>query len=153
MHVANRLQFVEEQAIDRVHRLNQTVDVVVYRLSIHNSVEQRIVALQEAKRALANQIIDGSGKAAQLSMDDVLRLFKPQAEFDLRHADADANVDRLAKTRVLDTPPRGPGPGSGSSSSPPAPADAGFASAIAGRGRARASSAKSRPDDGVFGRR
>lgn len=35
-HPLTHRQFVEEQAIDRVHRLNQTVDVTVYRLSIHN---------------------------------------------------------------------------------------------------------------------
>ncbi|OCK73707.1 hypothetical protein K432DRAFT_264074, partial [Lepidopterella palustris CBS 459.81] len=50
--------FVEEQAIDRVHRLNQTVNVVVYKISIHSSVEERILELQEAKRKLANAAIE-----------------------------------------------------------------------------------------------
>ncbi|EGP82177.1 uncharacterized protein MYCGRDRAFT_29565, partial [Zymoseptoria tritici IPO323] len=41
--------FVEEQAINRVHRLNQTIDVKVFRLKIRNSVEERILELQEKK--------------------------------------------------------------------------------------------------------
>ncbi|KAK2836850.1 hypothetical protein FQN49_006659, partial [Arthroderma sp. PD_2] len=41
--------FVEEQAIDRVHRLNQTVDVKVYKLTIKGTVEERILELQERK--------------------------------------------------------------------------------------------------------
>ncbi|KAL9088072.1 MAG: hypothetical protein Q9159_003270, partial [Coniocarpon cinnabarinum] len=54
--------FVEEQAIDRVHRLNQTKDVTVYRLTVRDSVEARIIALQEKKRELARAAIEG-GKA------------------------------------------------------------------------------------------
>jgi SNF2 family DNA or RNA helicase len=67
--------FIEEQAVDRVHRLGQTVDVVVYRLTIINTVEERILALQEKKRRLAEAAMDG-GKAVKLDMNDLLSLFK-----------------------------------------------------------------------------
>lgn len=72
--------FVEEQAIDRVHRLNQTVDVKVYRLTISNSVEERILALQERKRELAKAAIEGAGNSlGKLSMQEILGLFKHDA--------------------------------------------------------------------------
>nr|POF17908.1 putative atp-dependent helicase c17a2.12 [Quercus suber] len=73
--------FVEEQAIDRVHRLNQTVDVKVFRLTIRNTVEERILALQERKRELAKAAIEGgSAGVGKLSMNDILSLFKRDAE-------------------------------------------------------------------------
>ncbi|KAI9594613.1 SNF2 family N-terminal domain-containing protein [Syncephalis fuscata] len=44
---------VEQQAIDRIHRLGQTKPVVVTRLLIKNSVEDRIIKLQEYKQNIA----------------------------------------------------------------------------------------------------
>lgn len=67
--------FVEEQAIDRVHRLNQTVDVKVYKLTVANTVEERILELQAKKRELANAAIEGGKTMAKLSMKDLLSLF------------------------------------------------------------------------------
>ncbi|KAF2116168.1 SNF2 family N-terminal domain-containing protein [Lophiotrema nucula] len=96
--------FVEEQAIDRVHRLNQTVDVTVYRLSIHNSVEERILELQEAKRKLAAAAIDGGKAVGKLSMKDILALFRHDAEFDHHNADDGADHTVFSRTRVLESP-------------------------------------------------
>ncbi|KAI9826611.1 MAG: hypothetical protein M1832_006207 [Thelocarpon impressellum] len=73
--------FVEEQAIDRVHRLNQTVDVVVYKITIEGTVEERILALQEKKRELANAAIEGKA-VGKLSMKDIMQLFRREAEHD-----------------------------------------------------------------------
>lgn len=95
-------QFVEEQAIDRVHRLNQTVDVTVYRLSIHNSVEERILALQEAKRKLAQAAIEGGKAVGKLSMQDILALFKRDAEYDHQNVDDGSERDIFTRTRVLE---------------------------------------------------
>ncbi|WPH00748.1 Hypothetical protein R9X50_00357800 [Acrodontium crateriforme] len=72
--------FVEEQAIDRVHRLNQTVDVKVFRLTIRNTVEERILALQERKRELAKAAIEGGKAVGKLSMKDIMSLFQRDAE-------------------------------------------------------------------------
>ncbi|KAF2020896.1 hypothetical protein BU24DRAFT_416559 [Aaosphaeria arxii CBS 175.79] len=94
--------FVEEQAIDRVHRLNQTVDVTVYRLSIHNSVEERILELQEAKRKLAEAAIEGGKAIGKLSMKDILALFKRDAEYDHQNVDDGSEANIFARTRVLD---------------------------------------------------
>lgn len=74
--------FVEEQAIDRVHRLNQTKDVVVYKFTIKGTVEERIIALQEKKRELAKVAIEGGKGIAKLSMSDILALFKHDAPDD-----------------------------------------------------------------------
>ncbi|KAF2853230.1 hypothetical protein T440DRAFT_466206 [Plenodomus tracheiphilus IPT5] len=94
--------FVEEQAIDRVHRLNQTVDVTVYRLLINNSVEERIQELQEAKRKLANAAIEGGQAMGKLSMKDIMALFRRDAEYDHKHVD-DADEGKLfGKMRVLE---------------------------------------------------
>lgn len=93
--------FVEEQAIDRVHRLNQTKDVVVYKLTVRNSVEERILALQEKKRELATQAIEGGagakGGVNKLSMKDILSLFRRDA--DVGPDAHGANLDR--RERVL----------------------------------------------------
>ncbi|GAB7356516.1 hypothetical protein MBLNU459_g7264t1 [Dothideomycetes sp. NU459] len=67
--------FVEEQAIDRVHRLNQTVDVKVYKLTVANTVEEKILELQEKKRELAKAAIEGGKAVAKLTMRDLMSLF------------------------------------------------------------------------------
>ena len=43
---------VEEQAMDRVHRIGQTKPVRVVRMVSANSVENRILEIQDAKQAL-----------------------------------------------------------------------------------------------------
>ncbi|KAK5626364.1 hypothetical protein RRF57_002079 [Xylaria bambusicola] len=70
--------FVEEQAIDRVHRLTQTVDVIVYKLTIENTVEERILELQEKKRLLAETAIESGAKkeSLKLGLKEMLDLFK-----------------------------------------------------------------------------
>lgn len=92
-------QFVEEQAIDRVHRLNQTVDVKIYKMTVKDTVEARILNLQERKRELANATIEGKSAATKLTMKDMLDLFRHDAEtkFD------DRSMDFAAKTRLLDS--------------------------------------------------
>ncbi|KAF2098361.1 hypothetical protein NA57DRAFT_66676 [Rhizodiscina lignyota] len=98
--------FVEEQAIDRVHRLNQTVDVHVYKITIKDSVEERILELQESKRKLANAAIEQGGAKGlnKLSMQDIMNLFKRDAEL---HHKEDADSAALASHgRVLTNPVR-----------------------------------------------
>lgn len=97
--------FVEEQAIDRVHRLNQTLDVTVYKLTIAGTVEARILELQEKKRALASAAIEGKA-VGKLSMKDIMNLFRHDAEHDGRH-DADPTLG--TRTKVLTTGGAGSG--------------------------------------------
>ncbi|KAK3316329.1 SNF2 family N-terminal domain-containing protein [Apodospora peruviana] len=75
--------FVEEQAIDRVHRLTQTVDVVVYKLTVAGTVEARILELQNKKRMLAEATIEGGMRkdknALKIGLQEILQLFKHDA--------------------------------------------------------------------------
>jgi Superfamily II DNA/RNA helicases, SNF2 family len=90
---------VEEQAIDRVHRLNQTVDVKIYKMVIKGTVEERIVALQDRKRELANATIEGKAGAGKLTMRDMMALFGRDAES--RFTDNQSTLDFNQPTRLL----------------------------------------------------
>ncbi|WP_186755853.1 DEAD/DEAH box helicase [Echinicola salinicaeni] len=48
---------VEAQAIDRAHRIGQENKVIIYKFIAHNTVEEKIMALQERKMALAGELI------------------------------------------------------------------------------------------------
>ncbi len=48
---------VEAQAIDRAHRIGQTQNVMAYRLIAANTVEEKVLALQEKKKELADAIL------------------------------------------------------------------------------------------------
>ncbi|KAF3924322.1 hypothetical protein ABW21_db0208600 [Orbilia brochopaga] len=69
--------FVEEQAIDRAHRIGQLRPVIVHRLIIENTVEDRIMTLQEAKREIIAQAMDEEARKniSKLSMRDLVYLF------------------------------------------------------------------------------
>ena len=97
---------MEEQAIDRVHRLNQTVDVHIYRFTIADSVEQRILNLQDAKRNLAAAALEGGAKALnKLSMQDILMLFKHDNHHDGNDGALSEKLNAFTgRQRVLDAP-------------------------------------------------
>jgi SNF2 family DNA or RNA helicase len=68
----------EAQATDRAHRIGQDKPVFVYKLIAQNTVEERIMRLQEAKQALANQLYTEANAAPlQLSAADLESLFAP----------------------------------------------------------------------------
>jgi superfamily II DNA or RNA helicase len=68
----------ENQATDRAHRIGQDKPVFVYKLITAGSVEEKIVAMQEKKAALADAILSDSGTAATgLSKEDLDALFAP----------------------------------------------------------------------------
>ncbi|KAJ1656085.1 hypothetical protein IWQ61_004281 [Dispira simplex] len=69
---------LEDQATDRVHRIGQKKPVVVYRITIPNSVEDRILVLQEQKRDIIQRAF-GKGdneRMGRLSMQDMTFLFQ-----------------------------------------------------------------------------
>ncbi|PFH46796.1 hypothetical protein AMATHDRAFT_7394 [Amanita thiersii Skay4041] len=70
-------QAVESQAFDRVHRLGQTKPVLVQRLVISNTVEERVLELQERKQHLADGSLgERTGrKLGRLSVRELANLF------------------------------------------------------------------------------
>ena len=69
---------VENQAIDRAHRIGQESTVMVYRLVSEDTIEEKVVALQERKRALFDSVVgEASSLAAPLSAEDIRGLFEP----------------------------------------------------------------------------
>ena len=72
---------VENQAIDRTHRIGQTQKVIAYRLLMRDSVEQKIRVLQHQKQSLFTGILGQEGFAQTLTIDDLKFLFDAAAEF------------------------------------------------------------------------
>ncbi len=67
---------VEQQAIDRTHRIGQTKNIMAYRMICKDTIEDKILQLQEKKRNLAKDLItDDEGFVKSLSRADVEYLF------------------------------------------------------------------------------
>lgn len=62
---------VENQAIDRTHRIGQTNTVIAYRLLIKNSIEEKIRELQKQKKALVEDVLGEEKFAQSLTLDDM----------------------------------------------------------------------------------
>jgi SNF2 family DNA or RNA helicase len=69
-------QAVEDQAAGRAHRIGQERPVFVHRLVALGTVEERILALQAEKRALAEAALSGAERAAALTREDLLGLLE-----------------------------------------------------------------------------
>ena len=65
----------QNQATDRAYRIGQKRDVTVYKLIAKNTIEERILAMQERKRDLADAVLSGEGaSSALISREDLLSL-------------------------------------------------------------------------------
>ena len=68
---------VEAQAVDRAHRIGQTKSVMAYRILCKDTVEDKIIKLQQSKRDLADAIITADKSLiSELSMDDLQMLLE-----------------------------------------------------------------------------
>jgi DNA repair protein RAD5 len=68
--------YVEDQAVDRIHRMGQTRPVQVRRYIVRNSVEERMLLLQEKKRSMVEDALGSSGTENQSSrLADMMMLF------------------------------------------------------------------------------
>ncbi len=75
----------EDQAADRAHRIGQHRPVTVYRLVARDTVEERIVALHQHKRNLADSLLEGMSEAAPLDLEALRELMLVPGD---RQADA-----------------------------------------------------------------
>ena len=65
---------VENQAADRAHRIGQKNPVTVYRLIASDTVEERVLELHQEKKAIAEDVLDGTGSSA-LTPAQLMKLF------------------------------------------------------------------------------
>jgi superfamily II DNA or RNA helicase len=72
---------VEQQATDRAHRIGQSLPVFVYKLVVQGSIEEKMLALQQRKAALAEGVLGQDGAAAdKFSPADLQGLLAPLDE-------------------------------------------------------------------------
>ncbi|KAE8215945.1 hypothetical protein CF327_g804 [Tilletia walkeri] len=67
---------LEDQAFDRAHRLGQKRETFIYKLCVSNTVDGRILEMQDKKRKLAESALEGTKlKASRLDRAELLKLF------------------------------------------------------------------------------
>ncbi len=67
---------VEQQAIDRTHRIGQTQQVFAYKLICKSTIEEKILKLQQKKKVLADDIVHTeTGLLKTLTQEDIQELF------------------------------------------------------------------------------
>ena len=66
---------VEAQAINRAHRIGQQNNVIAYKFISKNTIEEKILHLQQRKWALAEDFINHNNPLSSLSKQEVADLF------------------------------------------------------------------------------
>ena len=68
---------IENQAMDRAHRLGQKRVVSVIRLISQHTIEEKILRLHETKQNLSDDILDGTADSYKLTYEDVMDMVAP----------------------------------------------------------------------------
>ncbi len=67
----------QNQATDRAYRIGQTENVQVYKMIMKNSIEEKILKLQEMKKDLSDTFTQGSeGSITSMNQEEILSLFQ-----------------------------------------------------------------------------
>jgi SNF2 family DNA or RNA helicase len=68
---------VEDQATDRVHRIGQTKNVYSIKLITQDTIEEKVLQLQDRKRAMIDATVGGTTDVLKsLGWDEVLELLR-----------------------------------------------------------------------------
>ena len=65
---------VEKQAEDRIYRIGQKNKVTIFKLIAANTIEEKVLELQEIKKKLFDEVIDGHEIPAAITMKDLQQL-------------------------------------------------------------------------------
>ena len=68
---------IEQQAVDRIHRIGQDKTVNIYRIVSQNTVEEKMLLLKEKKQKIADQLMTADHSfLEQLNYEDFQFLFQ-----------------------------------------------------------------------------
>ena len=67
---------IEEQASDRACRIGQQKPVTVYRLIAANTIEEKIIALHQTKKNMADALLEGGDVSASMSREEMIELLR-----------------------------------------------------------------------------
>lgn len=67
---------IEQQAIDRAYRIGQQRDVTVHHLIAANTIEEKIVRLQQTKRDMATALLSGEELSGTITLDELQQLLR-----------------------------------------------------------------------------
>ena len=86
---------VDQQAMDRAHRLGQTKQVTVYRLICKGTIEERILQRAKEKSAIQQMVIQGGsfkGKGGDLKPKEVVSLLLDDEEIEKRYQEQQQQI-------------------------------------------------------------
>ena len=67
---------VEKQAEDRIYRIGQKNKVTVFKLIVADTIEEKVQTLQETKKKLFDEVIEGHEVPHNIIMEDIRNLLK-----------------------------------------------------------------------------
>eukprot|EP00094_Tigriopus_californicus_P007060 TCALIF_06798-PA protein Name:"Similar to Ino80 Putative DNA helicase Ino80 (Drosophila melanogaster)" AED:0.17 eAED:0.18 QI:0/0/0/0.75/1/0.87/8/0/1427 len=102
---------VDQQAMDRAHRLGQTKQVTVYRLICKGTIEERILQRAREKSEIQRMVIQGGsfkGKPGELKPKEVVSLLLDDDEIEKKYRDKEAEINHDISDSPLPTKKRRP---------------------------------------------